>query len=160
MAYHFINLAFLGISIEGIASDRAIEILEKRGLLSQVGGGAIAGAITPPLFSASIFLPQSRCRRNVHSFSNKPSGGLQKKGAMSLTINTEAVRKTTKCSSGFKCLTDETHPCCAPASTLIEGYGLFVHTARQHACPYKISFGNGFICYCPSRYEIFLRYKR
>ncbi len=51
MVYHFINLGFLGISIEGIACDRAVEILEKRGLLSQVGGGAIAGAITPtPLF--------------------------------------------------------------------------------------------------------------
>ena len=55
MAYHFINLVFLGISIEGIACDRAIEILEKRGLLSQVGGGAIAGAITPtPLFGLNF----------------------------------------------------------------------------------------------------------
>ena len=40
MTYHFLNLVFLGISIEGIASDKAIEILEKRGLLSRVGGGA------------------------------------------------------------------------------------------------------------------------
>jgi hypothetical protein len=55
MAYHFINLVFLGISIEGIAPDRAIEILEKRGLLSQVGGGAVTGAITPtPLFGLNF----------------------------------------------------------------------------------------------------------
>ena len=55
MTYHFINLVFLGISIEGFACDRAIEILEKRGLLSQVGGGAIAGAITPtPLFGLNF----------------------------------------------------------------------------------------------------------
>jgi hypothetical protein len=55
MAYHFINLVFLVISIEGVARDRAIEILEKRGLLSQVGGGAIAGAITPtPLFGLNF----------------------------------------------------------------------------------------------------------
>ena len=55
MTYHFINLVFLSVSIEGIASDKAIEMLEKRGLLSQVGGGAIAGAITPtPLFGLNL----------------------------------------------------------------------------------------------------------
>jgi hypothetical protein len=60
MAYHFINLVFLGISIEGIAPDRAIEILEKRGLLSQVGGGAVAGAITPhPSFRPQFFICRS-----------------------------------------------------------------------------------------------------
>ena len=114
----------------------------------------------PPLFSASIFHLQSRCKWNAHSSSNKHSGGLLKKGIMALIINSESIHKTTKCSSGFKCLTDETHPCCVPASTVIEGYGLFVHTARQHSCLYNMSFGNGFICNCPSRYEIFLRYKR
>ena len=55
MAYHFINLAFLGFSIEGFAREGAIETLEKRGILSQVGGGAIAGAITPtPLFGLNF----------------------------------------------------------------------------------------------------------
>ncbi len=62
MKYHFINLVFLGISIEGLARDRAIELTEKRGLMSQVVGGAIAGTRTPPLFSASIFHFQSCCK--------------------------------------------------------------------------------------------------
>ena len=46
----------LGISIEGFARDWAIGTLEKRGILSQVGGGAIAGAILPtPLFGLNFF---------------------------------------------------------------------------------------------------------
>ena len=55
--YHFINMVFLGISIEGIACCRQIEVLEKRGLLSQVrwAGGAAAGVITPaPLFGLNF----------------------------------------------------------------------------------------------------------
>jgi hypothetical protein len=57
MVYHFINMVFLGISIEGIACYRPIEVLEKRGLLSQVrwAGGAAAGAINPaPLFGLNF----------------------------------------------------------------------------------------------------------
>ena len=57
MVYHFINMVFLGISIEGIACCRPIEVLEKRGLLSQVrwSGGAAAGAVDPaPLFGLNF----------------------------------------------------------------------------------------------------------
>ena len=57
MVHHFINIVFLGISIEGIACCRQIEVFEKRGLLSQVwwAGGAAAGAITPaPLFGLNF----------------------------------------------------------------------------------------------------------
>jgi hypothetical protein len=57
MVYHFINLVFLGISIEGIALRRPIEVLEKRGLMSQGtwAGGAAAGAINPaPLFGLNF----------------------------------------------------------------------------------------------------------
>jgi len=85
---------------------------------------------------------------------------LKKENAVALIIDRKSIQKTTKCPSEFKCLTDETHPCCVPASPVIEGYGLFVLTARQHSCPYNMAFGNGFICNCPSRYEIFLRYNR
>jgi len=51
------NMVFLGISIEGIACCRPIEVFEKRGLLSQVwwAGGAAAGAINPaPLFGLNF----------------------------------------------------------------------------------------------------------
>ena len=57
MVHHFINIVFLGISIEGIACCRQIEVLEKRGLPSQVtwAGGATAGAINPaPLFGLNF----------------------------------------------------------------------------------------------------------
>lgn len=57
MVYHLVNMVFLGISIEGVAFRRPIEVLEKRGLLSQArwAGGAIAGAINPaPLFSLNF----------------------------------------------------------------------------------------------------------
>ena len=53
-------MVFLGISIEGIACYRPIEVLEKRGLPSQVkwAGGAAAGASYPaPLFGLNFNFP-------------------------------------------------------------------------------------------------------
>lgn len=56
MAYHFMNMVFLGNSIEGIDCFRRNEVLEKRGHLSLVkwAGGVTAGAINP----APLFWPQ------------------------------------------------------------------------------------------------------
>lgn len=54
MVYHFVNMVFLRISIEGVGCRRPIEVLKKRGQTSQARwtGGATAGAINPaPLFS-------------------------------------------------------------------------------------------------------------
>jgi hypothetical protein len=79
---------------------------------------------------------------------------------MEMLINKETIEKTTKCAFGCKCLTDEVHSLCTTES-VIAGYGLFVNkTANNHLCTYKMSFGNGTICTCPTRFEIFDRYKR
>ena len=62
MVYQSMNMVFLGISIEGIACCRPIEVLEKRGLPSQVkwAGGAAAGAINPaPLFGPQFYTLQN-----------------------------------------------------------------------------------------------------
>jgi len=79
--------------------------------------------------------------------------------SVDLKVENETIQKTTKCPSAFKCLSDKNFPLCAPESS-IPGYGLFVHPAEINSCNYKMSFGNGFICTCPTRYEIFSRYKR
>lgn len=78
---------------------------------------------------------------------------------MAILIDNETINKTTKCLSDFKCLTDKKHLHCRPESA-IKGYGLFIDIKKSSACTYKLSFGNGTICYCPVRYEIFKRYNR
>ena len=160
--WHIISLICFSLASasRGLPLTRQLRYSKRGDYCLRWAEGPLPELSPPPLFSASIFHLRIRCRGNTSTFSNKHSGGLLKKDAMTLIITSESIQKTTKCSSGFKCLTDETHPCCVPASPVIEGYGLFVQTARQHSCPYSMSFGNGFICNCPSRYEIFLRYKR
>lgn len=78
---------------------------------------------------------------------------------MVILIDNETINKTTKCPSCLKCLNDNNHQLCRPESP-IKGYGIFIDAKESNSCPYKMSFGNGTICNCPVRYEIFKLYKR
>lgn len=108
------------------------------------------------LSSALIFLLLRENKGLVLLIFKKPL----KENNVDVFIDKETIEKTTKCASAFKCLTDETHSLCATES-IIKEYGLFVNNkANNNSCAYKMSFGNGTICKCPTRYEIFERYKR
>ena len=150
----------MGFSIEGIACCRLIEVFEKRGLPSRVRwtGGAAAGAInSAPLFGLNFSTLQSLGRWHARPFLKKCFRDLSNGKTMGILINEETIHKTTKCPSDLKCLNDKTHLHCRPERPIKE-YGIFIDTNKSNSCPYKLSFGNGTICNCPVRYEIFKRY--
>lgn len=78
---------------------------------------------------------------------------------MDLLINKKTIEKTTKCLFRFNCFSDKTYPRCTAENPIAE-HGLFVRFTEPTSCHYKMSFGNGFICTCPTRYEIFKLYRQ
>lgn len=77
---------------------------------------------------------------------------------MDYKISDEALHKTKKCPLKMQCLTESNRPKCK-AKGLIKGCCVFIRTSGSNPCPYKISFGYGYICNCPTRYELYERYK-
>ncbi len=74
-----------------------------------------------------------------------------------LTISDETLKQSIKCQRTFECLTDR-HLCLIDRP--VNGKGLFIKEKVSNAehCQYVESSENAFICYCPTRYEIYKRY--
>jgi hypothetical protein len=118
---------------------------QKRGLLIRVAGGAATGIFTPASFfglNLTLFF-RTVLQKSVNN-------------SLKIPVSTESIRKATKCRSDHSCLRGG-HDCVCSVETSIANFGLFVKPAEHCTCSYKMSFGNGFICLCPVRYEIFMR---
>lgn len=72
-------------------------------------------------------------------------------------ISDETRRKTTKCPSDMRCLVDGKCSDCV-IEWVIKGSGMFVKTNLPNSCAYKMTYGEKFICKCPTRYELHMRY--
>jgi hypothetical protein len=138
----------------------ANEVIEEKDILTQARGpeGPLS-QIPKSSSSASIFPLMKQNTMCKSALSNTLFSDLSDRNFVDLEVDNQTIQKTTKCPSAFKCQRDDAYPLCAPESS-IPGYGLFVRPPEANSCHYKMSFGNGFICTCPTRYEIFTRYKR
>jgi len=147
-------------SYYGSHTVRANEVIEEKDILTQARGpeGPLS-QISKSSSSASIFLSMKQNTVCTFALSHNLFSDLTGRNSVALEVDNQTIQKTTKCPSAFKCQSDEAYPLCAPESS-IPGYGLFVQPPEANSCHYKMSFGNGFICTCPIRYEIFTRYKR
>ena len=81
---------------------------------------------------------------------------------MALRVSDEALEKTTKCSWNYCCLEDETSPKCPAHTSMCKVETaldklLFVYWNHED-CSYKLAFGDGFMCTCAVRFEIYKRY--
>ena len=78
---------------------------------------------------------------------------------MKIEVNENVINKTTHCDHEFICLEDEWTQC-GVVKTLITDKLLYVHFewGQQRACSYRVPFGNGYYCTCPTRIEIYKRY--
>lgn len=72
-------------------------------------------------------------------------------------INEETINKTTRCNHKFKCLDDNKRDVCA-VDICFGGNGCFLKTAKPDYCTYKNTFGGSYVCYCPTRHELFKKY--
>lgn len=77
---------------------------------------------------------------------------------MQLEISPEIRAATTKCLKGFLCLTQPETMC--QVHYCVNGMLHFLQSPDQGPCPYLRYFGNKPYCECPTRREIFNRYKR
>ncbi len=79
---------------------------------------------------------------------------------MSISIDNEIVKDTSRCPSGFYCLTNiKNHRCfqgmrMCSVKSVAEGV-LLVDCPENLNCPYKSGNGSGNMCSCPTRLEIY-----
>ena len=76
---------------------------------------------------------------------------------MMFEIDKEILKKTTDCAYNFKCLEDGGKVCCK-VEHCVNNHLIFVKAENHKFCAYKLSFGNSFICNCPTRLEIYNKY--
>jgi hypothetical protein len=75
---------------------------------------------------------------------------------MKFEISEDTLRKTDKCQD-MKCLEEDGRPECK-VDRQLKGNGVFVSPNGRDQCPYKMSFGNAYVCNCPTRFELFDKY--
>ncbi len=74
-----------------------------------------------------------------------------------MDIDKEILKSTTKCEKDFSCLRDKKHIFCK-VEFCINDEVHFIKCLNEEYCTYKMSFGESFICNCPTRKEIFNKY--
>lgn len=74
------------------------------------------------------------------------------------TISNKTLEQTTECQRNFQCLTENRNMCLIERP--VNGRGLFIKERVNSIenCPYIESSEYAFICNCPTRYEIYMRY--
>jgi hypothetical protein len=78
---------------------------------------------------------------------------------MAIQISDTTLQKTKKCPHSFQCLNEGRNVC--EVGIYIEGDGLFLKKAKYSQCPYKKlgSRNSHYQCSCPTRIELYRRYK-
>ncbi len=77
---------------------------------------------------------------------------------MTLKIDEKIIRETTRCDRKFLCLKTPSNIYCQVKDCINEEV-LFVKCEDTIICNYKMSFGNSFVCNCPTRKEIYNLHK-
>lgn len=80
---------------------------------------------------------------------------------MKYKIDADILNMTTKCKEDFSCLSGE-DKCLCEVEEMIKTNGRFLFIKPKsniQNCNYKIKPGNSFSCFCPTRIELYDRYK-
>lgn len=73
-------------------------------------------------------------------------------------VSEETTEETKKCDKDFSCLKGQHEDLC-PVKDCVNGKVHFVECLNSTQCLYKTSFGESFICNCPTRKELFNKHK-
>lgn len=73
-------------------------------------------------------------------------------------ISDEILKKTTRCTKDFSCLSGETGELCKVESC-IENKIHFIKCIKYEPCQYRMTFGYSFVCTCPTRKELYNLYR-
>ena len=86
--------------------------------------------------------------------------GINRKGAMKLSIDKRTLSETLHCKHELECLNNESHICrLAEVEHCVAGKVHFIK-CTETICNYKIGFGNSIICSCPVRKNIYNKYNK
>ena len=79
---------------------------------------------------------------------------------MRVTVPEDILNKTTRCINDFTCLSEEWDHC-GVVKGLIEGrlLALDVDKTLERCCNYRVLFGGGSFCTCPTGVEVFKQFK-
>ena len=83
---------------------------------------------------------------------------MSNKDNIDIKVDEDIKKGTTKCEKDFRCLADNTYELCRVTETVRDNV-LFIQCEGDNYCNYRISFGYSFICSCPTRKEIYNKYK-
>jgi hypothetical protein len=72
-------------------------------------------------------------------------------------VSEETSAETKRCKKGFSCLTEQSENLCQVESC-ISGEVHFIKCLNKVFCSYRGTFGEGVICYCPTRKELYNKY--
>ena len=77
---------------------------------------------------------------------------------MKIEIDAEILQKTTYCKQDFRCLSGDKKRLCEVKGSI--GYDMLeIKPKVAIDCKYHISFGDTFLCTCPTRNVIYKHYK-
>ena len=76
---------------------------------------------------------------------------------MEIKIDEDTLKSTTKCEKNFSCLKDQNGLC--KVEYYIPDIVYFAKCNEHISCRYKKGYGNSFFCSCPTRKEIYIKYK-
>jgi hypothetical protein len=80
-----------------------------------------------------------------------------KGGLMKWAIGDETRQCTMRCKKGFACLAGERELCAV--EHCVDGVVHFIRCKNSVPCSYQLNFGDGVVCLCPIRKELYNRYK-
>ncbi len=75
-----------------------------------------------------------------------------------MKLDEKILNETFRCEKTFDCLKNKDHVYCKVENSSFENI-LFVKCLSADVCSYKTSFGTSFMCNCPTRNEIFKKYR-
>ena len=70
------------------------------------------------------------------------------------TVSEETIARTRNCKKDFSCLKEQREDLC-PIDSCVKGEVHFIKCLNKTSCVYQGSFGNGVVCYCPTRKELY-----
>ena len=75
-----------------------------------------------------------------------------------IQINKNILQRTTHCNHEFCCLSGDKKSLCDVVGSV--GFDIKVIKPKsENDCKYHLSYGNGSLCVCPTRNELYNRYK-
>lgn len=77
-----------------------------------------------------------------------------------MDINQKIIDETIHCENNFECLENENHSCFLMKIDHCIGHKVLFINCTKITCHYNMNFGNGVVCNCPTRKEIYYKYKR